>query len=257
MMIGNRGETAATFRETLAFLDRAKPHSYIFACLSVYPGTRDFDEAVKAGWLDAEFYFERDFQELKTTFDASDEDTAFFRDWFAKNKGLKEGFREGLAEVRAIAERLGDHHAAQLDVGAALFREGDLEQAEHHVRRALDLGYPLPGLVHNYLACIAARRGDRARMREHFGEAHRVDPQHWVLQRNLHVLRRAGDQQPVQSLDLWVGHDFQLLERTAQPTLPGPLSDDFAVWSPPSPPPERPVGGNRPFDPHKLRVLTA
>ncbi len=53
MMVGNRGETRATFDETLRFLERAKPHQYIFAALSVYPGTRDYDLACEAGWLDA------------------------------------------------------------------------------------------------------------------------------------------------------------------------------------------------------------
>jgi radical SAM superfamily enzyme YgiQ (UPF0313 family) len=43
MMLGNRGETRETFDETLRFLERARPHQYIFACLSVYPGTRDYD----------------------------------------------------------------------------------------------------------------------------------------------------------------------------------------------------------------------
>ena len=42
MMLGNRGETAQTFRETLDFLARAKPHQYIFSCLSIFPGTHDF-----------------------------------------------------------------------------------------------------------------------------------------------------------------------------------------------------------------------
>lgn len=31
-------------------------------------------------------------------------------------------------------------------------------------------------------------------------------------------------------LNLAVRHDFQLLERTAQPTLPGPLAEDFDTW---------------------------
>ena len=53
MMVGNRGETRETFDETLAFLERAKPHQYIFACLSVYPGTRDYDWRARPGWLDA------------------------------------------------------------------------------------------------------------------------------------------------------------------------------------------------------------
>jgi anaerobic magnesium-protoporphyrin IX monomethyl ester cyclase len=260
MMIGNRGETAETFGETLAFLGRAKPHQYIFACLSVYPGTRDYDEAVKAGWLDANFYFERDFQELKTTFDASDEDTAFFRDWFQKNKGLKESFCEGVAEYQAIAERLGDHHAAQMDLGGAYYREGRLDEAAHHVRRALDLGYPLPGLALNYLACIAAQRGDIERMQGHLAEATRRDPQHWVLLRNAQAVRqwlaRGGPEKKL-PLDVVARHEFQLLERTAQPSLPGPLPDDFAAWQPVAPPPEHPVGAMRALDPRKLRVLTA
>ena len=57
MMLGNRGETAETFNETLAFLQKAKPHQYIFSCLSIYPGTRDFDAAEQAGWLDREVLF--------------------------------------------------------------------------------------------------------------------------------------------------------------------------------------------------------
>jgi hypothetical protein len=32
-------------------------------------------------------------------------------------------------------------------------------------------------------------------------------------------------------LDLVARHDFQLLERTVQPTLPGPLPDDFTAWA--------------------------
>ena len=58
-MLGNRGETRETFHETLAFLERAQPHQYIFSCLSIYPGTRDFHDAEKAGWLDREVYFTR------------------------------------------------------------------------------------------------------------------------------------------------------------------------------------------------------
>src|SRR5258708_34808366 len=159
MMAGNRGETRATFDETLRFRERARPHQYIFAALSVYPGTRDYDEAVRQGWLDGEFYFERDFQELKTTFDASDEDTAFFRDWFQKNKGLREAYREGVAECEAVLARLRGHAPAHVDLAGALSADGRHAEAEEHARRALDLGYPVPGLAYNYLACAAAGRG--------------------------------------------------------------------------------------------------
>lgn len=259
MMIGNRGETRETFSETLRFLERAKPHQTIFACLSVYPGTRDYDEAVKQGWLDADFYFERDFQELKTTFDASDEDTAFFREWFVRNKGLREGFREGIDELESILARLGDHHAAHMDLGGAYFRAGRLDEAERHVQRALELEYPAPGLALNYLACIAARRGDASAMRERFADAMRRDPQHWVLARNLRVLEQRdarGGGDPY-AADLVATHDFQLLERGAQPTLPGPLASDFAIWHSPPRPPEVPVGGGRGSSPRVLPVVRA
>ncbi len=258
MMIGNRGETRETFDETLRFLERARPHQSIFACLSVYPGTRDYDAAVEAGWLDAELYFERDFQELKTTFDASDGDTQFFREWFRQNKGLREGFRETVEDYEVILGRLGDHHAAHMDLGGARYAEGQLDDAQRHVRRALELGYPAPGLALNYLACIAARRGDGEEMMRAFSEAMRRDPQHGVLLRNAKIVQAwaaAGGGGAAASLDLVANHDFQLMERPAQPTLPGPLPADFAVWGPPPPPPVRPVGGARPVDARKLRVL--
>ncbi len=260
MMVGNRGETRETFDETLAFLERAKPHQYIFAALSVYPGTPDYDRACEAGWLDPEFYFERDFQELKTTFDASDDDTDFFRDWFQRNKGLHEPWREGVDECRAILGRLGDHAPAHMDLAGALYREGRDDEAEPHVRRAMELGYPLPGLALNYLACIAARRRDYEAMKRLFTEATRRDPQHWVLTSNVHAVRRwlaAEGLEKGLPLELDAKHEFQLLERAAQPTLPGPLGADFAVWTPPPPSPERPIGGRRPQDPRKLRVVTA
>jgi anaerobic magnesium-protoporphyrin IX monomethyl ester cyclase len=233
MMLGNRGETRETFEETLAFLERAAPHEYVFSCLSVYPGTRDFADAVKAGWLDPEVYFSGDFQELKTPFDASEEDMRVMNAWFHANSGLRVGHRDGVAEYRAILERLGDYHAAHMDLGAALYHEGDLDDAEHHVKRALDLGYPCPGLVYNHLACIAKARGDFDAMMELFMRAAKTDPQHWVLIQNVNRARAwFKDEGPRRGLplELEVRHDFQLLERTAQPTLPGPLPDDFAEW---------------------------
>ena len=233
MMLGNRGETRASFEETLRFLERAAPHEYVFSCLSVYPGTRDFHDAEKAGWLDREVFFTGDFQELKTPFDASEDDMRVMNEWFYANSGLRIGHQDGVAEYRAILDRLGAYHGAHMDLGAALFHEGDLDGAEHHVRRALALGYPCPGLVYNHLACIAKARGDLDAMMDLFTTAAKTDPQHWVLIQNVN-LARAWFREDVPSrglpLELTVRHDFQLLERTAQPTLPGPLPDDFAEW---------------------------
>ena len=235
MMLGNRGETEATFRETLAFLERARPHEYIFSCLSIYPGTRDFEDAEKTGWLDREVYFTGDFQELKTPFDASEEDTALMNAWFRENSGLRPMHREGVAEHRAILAALGDHHAAHLDLAGSLFREGIFDEAEAHARRAMELGHPAPGLALNLLGCIAKTRGDVMGMMDRFSEAAKRDPQHWVLIKNVQAARawfaRGGPSQGL-PLQLDARHDFQLLERTIQPALPGPLPERFAEWVP-------------------------
>lgn len=233
MMLGNRGETAETFRESLAFLERAKPHEYLFSCLSIYPGTTDFDDAERAGWLDREEYFRGDFQELKTPFDASPEDARLMSDWFARNKGLRVGFRETSEDFRQILARLGDYHAAHLDLAGALYQEGDLDGAETHAKRALELGHPCPGLCLNYLACIAFRRGDVPAMQELFLRAAKTDPQHDVLIANVQRARAWFKERGLERqlpLGLEARHDFILLERNSQPTLPGPLAEDFAVW---------------------------
>ena len=233
MMLGNRGETKESFAETLAFLERAAPHEYVFSCLSVYPGTRDFHDAEKAGWLDREVYFTGDFQELKTPFDASEDDMRVMNEWFYANSGLRVGHKDGVEEYRAILERLGDYHGAHMDLGAALYHEGDLDGAERHVRRALELGYPCPGLAYNHLACFAKARGDLDAMMDLFTTAAKTDPQHWVLIQNVNAARAWFKEEGPRRglpLELTVRHDFQLLERTAQPTLPGPLPDDFAEW---------------------------
>jgi tetratricopeptide (TPR) repeat protein len=234
MMLGNRGENAESFRETLAFLDRARPHEYVFACLSIYPGTHDYAGAVKAGWVTPAVYFEGKFQELKSPFDASEEDTALMNDWFRQNSGLRTMFRESAADYAAILERLGDYHAAHMDLGAALYHEGKLDEAEVHVRKALELGYPCPGLVYNHLACIAAGKKDYDAMMDLFSTAAKTDPQHYVLIQNVNAARAwFKENGPSRGLPLvlQVRHDFQLLERTAQPTLPGPLAVDYADWS--------------------------
>lgn len=239
MMLGNRGETAETFQETLRFLERARPHEYIFSCLSVYPGTQDFTDAEAAGWLDRRVYFTERFQEFKTPFDASPEDTARMNEWFSRNSGLRTAYRETLDGYQAILDRLDDHHAAHMDLGAACYHEGHLDRAEHHVRRALDLGYPLPGLVHNHLACIAHARGDLDGMMTHFSTAAKLDPQHYTLIKNVNAARAWFAQQGPERglpLTLEVRQDFQLLERTVQPSLPGPLPDDLGSWAPPLPP---------------------
>ena len=235
MMLGNRGETAESFRETLAFLERARPHQYIFSCLSIYPGTRDAHDAEAAGWLDRNVYFEECFQELKVPFDASPEDTALMNEWFETHRGVRTGYVPNLQEQRGVLARLGDHGPTHLDLAIACHTAQDYDGATRHAHRALDLGHPLPGLVHNLLACVALAQGDIEGMQTALLTAARTDPQHPTLIRNAQAARKwfaaRGPERGVR-LSLVAEQGFQLLEKTVQPALPGPLPDDFASWAP-------------------------
>jgi hypothetical protein len=162
--------------------------------------------------------------------------TELLNRWFEQNKGLQDYYREGVAEYQAILAYLGDHHAAHMDLAGAYFRANQLDLAETHVRRALSLGTPVPGLALNYLACIAFLKGDVSGMQDHFLAAARLDPQHLVLIENVQAARawfRAEGPKLGLPLNLVGKHDFQLFERTAQPALPGPLPDDYATWDAP------------------------
>ena len=230
MMIGNHGETAATFQESLDFVQRARPHQAMYTYLSLYPGTKDFERAEEAGRADREVFFRERFKELKLPFEAPEEDVRQIVGWFRQHLGVQQIHRETVDSYRTVLSRLGDHHAAHLDLGGALYAEGQLDDAAHHVGRALDLGYPCPGLAESYLAAIAAKRGEVDAMQDHLTRA-TADLQHHVVVRNLKAVDdwfAGGAQGPLPELE--ARHDFHLLERTVQPTLPGPLPADAAAW---------------------------
>jgi len=234
MMLGNRGETEATFRESLSFLQRARPNSYIFSCLSIYPGTDDYDDAVRLQRIDPESYFTEKFQELKIPFDASEHDAKIMNDWFQKNRGVQKLHVPTVVETRKVLDLLGGHHATHLDLAEALIESGELEEAERHLDLALELASPVPGLILNARACIAAQRGDYIRLKEILVAAAKLDPQHYLLLRNAASAKawfESGGATSNRTLQLEPRHDFQLFERTQQPALPGPLPDNWADWT--------------------------
>ncbi len=235
MMLGNRGETRATFRESLDFLEQANPNQSIFSCLSIYPGTRDFRETVAKERLDPEIYFREQFLELKAPFDASADDTRLMDEWFRAHRGVRTHFVPSVDDAAsALAALGGAHHAAHVALAEALVEEGQLDEAERQLQLAERLSYPLPGLIHNLRACIAHRRGDLLGLKEELITAARVDPQHHILLQNAASTRRWFEQGARGPLALRIRHEFELYERTEQPLLPGPLPSDWQVWDRPS-----------------------
>ncbi len=234
MMLGNRGETEATFHESLRFLKRAQPSSYIFSCLSIYPGTDDYEDAVRTQHIDPLAYFTGKFQELKTPFDASEADAKLMNTWFHSNRGVRKLHTPSVSELREVLATLGDHHAAHLDLAEALVESGEWEQAEYHLGRSEALGSPTPGLILNARACIAAQQRDYARLKSLLVEGAQRDPQHYLLLTNAARTKAwfdAGHHLSDRLLELEPRHDFQLYERTQQPMLPGSLPDNWADWS--------------------------
>lgn len=237
MMLGNRGETEATFRESLAFLQHARPSSYIFSCLSIYPGTDDYNDAVSSRHIDPECYFTGNFQELKTPFDAPSRDAQIMNEWFFQHRGVQVLHIPNVSELREVLAALGEHHAAHLDLAEALIEEGDFPAAEYHLERADALNSPVPGLVLNARACMAAKRSDFSLMKELLVLAAKIDPQHILLLRNAAAAKawlESGGLTSGRQLHLDCRHDFQLFERTQQPVLPGPLPENSWDWAAPS-----------------------
>ena len=241
MMLGNRGETRETFEETLAFLERARPHEYVFSCLSIYPGTRDFEDAEarreggkNGGWLDRNVYFTETFQELKTPFDASDADTALMNAWFREHNGLRTMAKETAGRLRAdpraarrLPRRAHGPRRGVLSRGSA----GPGRQARASGARArISAAGPRVQPPRVHCVCTRRRRRDDGSLHDRVEggpSALRADPER---QPGASVVQGgwAGKKLPL-SLD--ARHDFQLLERTVQPTLPGPLPDAFEQWT--------------------------
>ena len=255
MMAGNRGETGRTFQESLKLLDAAKPHEYCFTVLSVYPGTEEFEllQASKRflhvragergpelrkrpGGFSAESFFERNFLEFFVFADTRpDEAEAIFR-WLRAHFGVQKLWRPGVGDCQAALERLGDVHAAHLDLGAALILAGRPDEAEPHVRRAIELGYPVGGLAINYLACIAGQRGDLDGMKALFEQAIREGHGHPIIESNLRVLTSwlaDGGPRSGRPLNLSMRHDLEIIPDAAQPIRPGPLPPDACTWPEP------------------------
>ena len=129
-------------------------------------------------------------------------------------------------EQRAILERFPQLHAAHLDLGAALYREGNFTGAENLVQKALAMGYPLPGLCYNYLACIANAQGNLRAAMEYLITA-REQGFHQVVEKNIQTVQqwlKADGPGSAQALDLVAGHSFEITSRRQQPVTPAPIT---------------------------------
>ena len=225
MMAGNRGETLRTFRQSLDFIQTAKPNQYVFSQLHLYPGTAEFRLFAESGSVSHDLFFKRDFLCL-TCFAGSADDAATITAALKKLEGTQRFWDYSAADYADMIGRLPSHADLHMDLCAAYLRENKPDLAEQQLQRAVELGYFLPGIVSNHRACIAALRADYQLARLHLNDAAGCYP-HRVVLKNRERLeawmtgRAAGDARPPV---LAAEQGFETACIWQQPEFPDPLN---------------------------------
>lgn len=228
MMAGNRGETLETFHESLDFITRAKPNQFVFSQLHLYPGTAEFDIFMRHGRVSPEIFFSRNFFCL-TCFAGNKEDEIRIRKTLSSLSGIQNCCQYGVADYRAALTRMPEKHLLHVDLCRAYLQEGNPDAAERHLRRAIELGFFLPGIVHNLYACLAANRLDIDRTKFHLYEALAIHP-HQVVIENIERLESWLDSSDTQNgtpLKLAPGNGFETTIICRQPECPDSVFTDY------------------------------
>lgn len=227
MIVGSRGETLETLQESINFVQTAKPAEVIWNPFTLFPGTREFALAEKAGAASREMFFTEDFFELTPMlFEKGNPETEKIVSWLMHNSGLQKIRQYSVKEQQQIAKLFPELSSAYLDLGDAWYREGQTDEAGKCVQRALDCGFPLPGLAHNYFACIAAAQNDLRGALENLIRA-RSHGFHLVVEKNIESARawiKAGGAESGRRLKLEADAGFEVTRPIMQPTGPGKLS---------------------------------
>jgi radical SAM superfamily enzyme YgiQ (UPF0313 family) len=227
MIAGYRGETTATLNASIEFLMQAKPNQFIFSFLMLYPGTMEFALAEKKGMVDREIFFARDWPYFR--YPLPEDQDAYFQqmiDWIYAHHGVQELWDYDIPHRAEILGRLPDIPAAHLDMGAAYFQAGMWSEATREFKQSMQMGFPLPGMITNYLACIAAFHRDVPLALRYFRQAYQDYPLP-LIKRNLDALshwflkmKKQGAAMP----SLRIPHGFELEPMHEQPLTPAPYA---------------------------------
>lgn len=221
MMVGNRGETVETMRQSLNFIKKAQPHECHIFPLSIYPGTEEFDIFQEHGGT-ADIFFRENCKILEKYLDMPPDEKRVVTDLLQENTGHEfSGYT--VAALKTILKRLPNHAAAHVDLAGAYIREGQYDNAEKHLRLAFEQNYPLPGLIFNYLACIAAAKHDFSAVMGNLIKAFKLFP-HEIVSQNMKLLaawHKEGGPQSNLDLNLICHNFFERNSILEQPEGPG------------------------------------
>lgn len=216
MIVGNRGETVETYRESCDFIEKARPNSSVFSILSAVPGTGDW-EFLEMGGMKSDIFFDSDVPQLEY-FAGDPEDRDIVWAEVAGNH-MRDHWSYGVWEREQVLDVLPGHSAALMELGEALFREGRYTEALASLKKSFEAGYPLPGLGLNLLACIVAAAGDLSSATQHLERAAQ-DYEFSVVKRNRKLLAEKIAHGHTGPLQLDPCTDFEIALRLEQPIYP-------------------------------------
>lgn len=194
-IVGSRGETPQTIRESLTFLEEARPTHMLFHGLAIYPGTEEFELAEQAGRISAEEYFTGDERcgELVNLGEQSPE----MQQALAQVTPLMRGYElthtpYTLADRQQILARHGDMLRSYTDLALDYAIQWRLIEADQVLQEAAKrLGRETPELWHHW-ACVKFAQQDFAAARDLFHRALEATPNDSQLLANWQMLRDAG-----------------------------------------------------------------
>jgi tetratricopeptide (TPR) repeat protein len=132
---------------------------------------------------------------------------------------LEQGsLEEGVAGLQAVADSAPGLAAPQIDLGIAYHLSGDLEAAESHLQKALELN-PQHPVAHNEMGIIQRKKGRFADAKKSYQAALGIYPGYHHARRNLAIL-----------CDLYLGDLECALENyeAYMATVPG--DEDAEIW---------------------------
>ncbi|MBF0383559.1 MAG: tetratricopeptide repeat protein [Magnetococcales bacterium] len=228
MIAGNRNETLETFGESVKLLVDAKPCMFAFTYLQLLPGTQELDIYKKENNLTSDFLFDSDYYVFKYGF--FDYVKGSLQEiiplWIQCYDKCGEAQFFTVEESQAVLERLDGYHAAHMDLAGSYLRAGQPDQAELHVWQGFNKGYPIVDLVYNYLAIIAAFRGDFKTVDDYLQKAKKINPNttNTTNSNRYNAWVAAGGTKSGKDLQLIVFDEFGINMAEKQPCLPGPLN---------------------------------
>jgi tetratricopeptide (TPR) repeat protein len=236
MMACNRDETADTLQASIDFIIEAKPNQFLFNFLTLCPGTKEFEIAEQTGRASKEMFFTK--KNLYFSYfpeDAYDAKILEIIHWINTHSGIREFWDYSVSDRKQILEIFPNLSAAHMDLGRALYQAERFDEAKDCFQTAINLGFPMPGLGFNYLACMAFD-GDRTKEAiDYLKQAHKIDRHHCVEQ-NLKILhdwlsKGMGKRNKPQ---LIAYHEFEPHHSTTQPISPAPITLFYSAASKPT-----------------------